>query len=455
MTVKNKVRAKTAARHVNRSATARETPPTKLHIRMYRVGFGDCFLLSFKYARGAKEDRHVLMDFGTTAQPNELMLAIANDIAKVTHGKLHAVVATHRHRDHMSGFATAGGEGPGDVIASLKPDLVVQPWTEDPQAKTDASVPTKKLSAQQAFVRGLSRMHDFAGTVQQFAAEAIALRQAAGSSATPALSQLAFLGQNNLPNLSAVKNLQEMGARNEYLFYGAKTHLAGMLGVKVRVLGPPTLEQTDQICKQRSKDAAEFWHFQAQAAHEFIAAQAGPFRDTGTRNIPPSARWATHRLDHAFLEQLLGVVRILDDAMNNTSLILLFEIGNKKLLFPGDAQIENWSYALFDAPDHEENQKLLADVCLYKVGHHGSLNATPKSLWALFQHRSKTPGKERLKTLLSTQLGVHGNPEAGTEVPRCKLVYALEKESDLISTDKRKHTALAFEPPTMIEIDLD
>jgi hypothetical protein len=38
--------------------------------------------------------------------------------------------------------------------------------------------------------------------------------------------------------------------------------------------------------------------------------------------------------------------------MNNTSVILFFEVGSKKLLFPGDAQIENWSYALEDARDH-------------------------------------------------------------------------------------------------------
>ena len=32
-------------------------------------------------------------------------------------------------------------------------------------------------------------------------------------------------------------------------------------GVTVSVLGPPTLEQTTKIKKQRSKDEAEFWHF--------------------------------------------------------------------------------------------------------------------------------------------------------------------------------------------------
>ena len=33
------------------------------------------------------------------------------------------------------------------------------------------------------------------------------------------------------------------------------------------------------------------------------------------------------------------------------------------------------------AKDREEKLAILRRVELYKVGHHGSLNATPKSLW--------------------------------------------------------------------------
>jgi hypothetical protein len=39
--------------------------------------------------------------------------------------------------------------------------------------------------------------------------------------------------------------------------------------------------------------------------------------------------------------------------MNDTSVILLFEIGTKRLLFRGDAQLETWSYALRKhTPEH-------------------------------------------------------------------------------------------------------
>lgn len=161
------------------------------------------------------------------------------------------------------------------------------------------------------------------------------------------------------------------------------------------------------------------------------------------RQPPPSARWFVPRLDALRADQLLQIVRALDDQMNNTSVILLFEAGSKKLLFPGDAQIENWSYALRNAPDHEQVLAKLADVDLYKVGHHGSLNATPKTLWNLFKHRSTNTAKPgRLRSVVSTMAGKHGNPKAGTEVPRSKLVDALESETAFLTTQTIKTTAL-------------
>src|SRR5437868_2286326 len=102
--------------------------PTSVSIRTYQVGFGDCFLLSFSYA-SAKE-RHVLVDFGSTKlppkAPKSRMDDIAADIKTRTKGKLDGVVATHRHKDHISGFQTAkNGKWPGDVIRSLAPTVVV------------------------------------------------------------------------------------------------------------------------------------------------------------------------------------------------------------------------------------------------------------------------------------------------------------------------------------------
>jgi hypothetical protein len=203
------------------------------------------------------------------------------------------------------------------------------------------------------------------------------------------------------------------------------------------VLGPPTVEQTDTIKKQRSRDPDEFWHFHASAMHLWNGRDAGKpalFPDhvwsRGPR-FPIDARWLVYHARSIRGEQLLQIVRMLDAAMNNTSVILLFEVGKKRLLFPGDAQIENWQYAL----SKPEVESALAGVNLYKVGHHGSLNATPKTLWNLFENRSKDEhSPTRLVTLMSTMEGKHGSDESSTEVPRRTLVRALLADTNHFST---------------------
>jgi len=134
--------------------------PEKLTLRAYQVGFGDCFLLTWHYKSGLK---HVLIDFGSNGSPKNgppnLLKTVAQDIKAECGGKLHAVVVTHRHKDHLAGFATSpNGKGPGDVIRALKPDVVVQPWTEDPKAKPDAKRPTGPVGGVPGFAAMLLDM---------------------------------------------------------------------------------------------------------------------------------------------------------------------------------------------------------------------------------------------------------------------------------------------------------
>ena len=132
--------------------------------------------------------------------------------------------------------------------------------------------------------------------------------------------------------------------------------------------------------------------------------------------------------------ELLSIVRTIDDALNNTSLILLVTLGRTSVLLAGDAQLENWSFALRDAPDAAAIRARLAGCRLYKVGHHGSLNATPKTmLWQNFGTATR-PQDDKLITVLSTLGGKHGSKARGTEVPRTTLVDALQQESTLLDT---------------------
>jgi hypothetical protein len=268
-------------------------------------------------------------------------------------------------------------------------------------------------------------------------------------------SQLNFLGEENLANRSAVNNLMTMGAKNEYLHYGQKTALAKLLpGVKIHVLGPPTPQQYPEVHKQRSKDSSEFWHILGASANHLPVAQnqSLTFSAKYVSSSPPAyARWFAQKVQAAHVEQRLEIVRALDDAMNNTSLILLFEVGGKKFLFPGDAQIENWSFALTQAKDAEANRKLLAQTDFYKVGHHGSLNATPKTLWNLFEKKKgEGAGGIRLSTAVSTMKGKHGNPARQTEVPRRTLVNALRANSTFFSTEDLSKAQLSHK----IQFDL-
>jgi hypothetical protein len=154
------------------------------------------------------------------------------------------------------------------------------------------------------------------------------------------------------------------------------------------------------------------------------------------RRPPQEARWLIPQVDRMRAEEMLAIVRILDSVLNNTSLILLFRVGKTSLLFPGDAQIENWSYALFTAPDRKEIRKKLAGArFLQGLGHHGSLNATPKTLWNGFHHRSPSETPKRLVTMVSTLKGKHGSEARGTEVPRKPLIAALKEMTDFQDTE--------------------
>lgn len=463
--------------------------PKSITVRSYQVGFGDCILVIFKYQNN--KNKHILIDFGSTARPKkenfknenniDLMLKVAEHIKETCEGELDAVVATHRHKDHISGFAPSGkknnkGETRGDIIKSCSPKLTILPWTENPDLETDAEEPFRLSSksefednAEKSFASNLQSMSKVANSIF-LETDLLSDNRFIQPISLADKDQLKFMGDNNLSNKKAVLNLIEMAKNGKGCYVHAEYDLQEDFdevfpGVKVYVLGPPTIKQYPKVKSQRSKDKDEFWIQQALNKN-FWAVQAATsqtisrdeeekktvrdtlFPDAASyegHNIPPHTRWFIRRVRESRGNQLLQLVRILDKALNNTSVILLFEVGDKKLLFPGDAQIENWEYAL----GKDEFVELLKDTYLYKVGHHGSRNATPKTLWEYFDRKTKNKNnKDRLVSLLSTMHGKHGHkPE--TAVPRETLVNELDSKSTYRTTEEIKDIDTLF-----IDIDI-
>ena len=99
---------------------------------------------------------------------------------------------------------------------------------------------------------------------------------------------------------------------------------------------------------------------------------------------------AYRKIDNEWLASADRLALYLDSYTNNSSLVLAFELvkTGKVLLFAGDAQTGNWNswekLKWEDAKKDFKTYNLLRNTVLYKVGHHGSHNATlVKSLEAM------------------------------------------------------------------------
>jgi beta-lactamase superfamily II metal-dependent hydrolase len=130
----------------------------------------------------------------------------------------------------------------------------------------------------------------------------------------------------------------------------------------------------------------------------------------------------------------------MNNATNNASLVLAFELskGGKVLLFVGDAQAGNWRSWSEDKFDDEGTEvtaeDLLGRTVLYKVGHHGSHNATMKgktgsheaslAVMALGKHAA-----EFVAMITAVEAWAHQKPKPDWNHPLPAIKQALVKKA--------------------------
>jgi len=324
-------------------------------IRMYNVGFGDSFLLRFPCK---DQERTMLIDVGVhPAGPgphtmSEVVDQIIEDVSDGGDPRIDIVVCTHRHRDHVLGFEN-------EKWKDVEVGEVWMPWTEDPKdPKARKILETQSKKAE---------------------AIALALRLAG------APSDLQAIAANSLTNAKAMATLHTGFAGHAKRRYlppkdrNDATFTTPLLdGVLVHAMGP---SRDPEVIRDMNPPKGGAYEIAAAAEDGAPLLHAFDDRFVLPANLVDaflSSASVSQRELKAIAkiaeEDPLALVVQLDKAVNGTSLMLMFEMAGALLLFPGDAQWGTWQAALHD----DEWHALLERTCFYKVGHHGSHNATPR-----------------------------------------------------------------------------
>jgi beta-lactamase superfamily II metal-dependent hydrolase len=438
-----------------------------VRVRMYRVGFGDFFLVSFLPDAG--DPVHMVIDCGVfkgTKQTGDIgsIEAAVADMIQTTGGKLALLMVTHRHADHIAGFSRCDAAFRTLIVQAVW----MSAWESEysPTAMKFQAELTRTATALQSHFAALgARASKEQDTARKYMENATGEGGGKGGSNAKALNLLKHGFTGVVP---------------EYYQGGAAAKLPpafAQAGVTAQILGPPpvadiALMKLMDLQKgvgqyladeelQGTESRAPFgarWEVDPLSGSSRGSKDVygpGSFREwSGDRNgVNPPSMQQSHKA-RAEMESALEIsqpaaalvaAKQLNSFLNNQSLVVLFTIKGKKLLFVGDAQAGNWEHWLFDtdSPDKKASgtmtanaQQILTSLDFYKVGHHGSGNATPKAVVEMMGR-----GGHKFAAMCSTQKDVYGtedpdDPTKGTEVPRVPLIDALAAECALVRSDQ-------------------
>ncbi|ATQ42910.1 MBL fold metallo-hydrolase [Caulobacter mirabilis] len=420
-------------------------PGHRAKIRMYRHGLGDCLLVRLPRAGG--RDYSILIDCGVilgTSKAKEKINAVMDDVVAVTDGRLDLIVLTHAHGDHVSGFLQAE-----KTFRSLKEvGQVWMAWTENPEdAFAQSLLPAKyreravealKAATNQAFAIGddqtgarIRSLTDFFG---------IDGLGAAGKGATTE---------------DAVQVARELAPAGKlrYCEPGQAPYRPDGVAARIMVLGPPRdakLIRRSAPTKKGRETYEAAGYIGQLGPLAALEADGRPFSSlftipTDTARAMPffrKAYWTGgaadddwRGIDDIAASSALDLALKLDSDTNNTSLVLAIELdgqsqsghpGRDVLLFAADAQVGNWQSwkdVKWAAPEGEaavEGLDLVRRTLVYKVGHHGSHNATLKAY---------LESMERLLVALNPVDEVMAGKKRWDHIPLPSLEEALRKQA--------------------------
>jgi hypothetical protein len=98
-----------------------------VHIRMYCMGTGDCFIL--KFCSGESTAFTMMVDCGSCQGGPQEFAPYIDNLATYVKGELDLLVVTHEHNDHVNGFAKCEKVF-ADPSFHIKEAWFA--WTEDP-----------------------------------------------------------------------------------------------------------------------------------------------------------------------------------------------------------------------------------------------------------------------------------------------------------------------------------
>jgi beta-lactamase superfamily II metal-dependent hydrolase len=355
---------------------------------MYRHGLGDCFLLAFGVTK--TNQKYVLVDCGVllgTKDVERKMAEVVKEIRQATGDHLDALVVTHEHWDHVSGFIQAKTH-----FSKIAVDQVWFAWTEDPRNPLARELKERRRAALYGLRLGIQN----AAAASPFFTNRI---QSVSAFFGP---DLGVTGRATTED--ALDWVKEQWTNHRYCTPGGTPlQIEGLSDVRFFILGPPvdsslirkSRPRKGQVYLDDAKSGQLGFYLTALGAESVIPQGEGrrftPFNEayncdpydqnvSDISNLYRQEPWRKIETDWTGAAGELALR--LDAHTNNTSLVMAIELArnDKVLLFAGDAQVGNWlswDKVKWDGDFKEiTTDGLLSRTVLYKVGHHGSHNAT-------------------------------------------------------------------------------